>query len=151
MKYFKGSRKNNYLNGLIILTRYDTIDENKSEVSKLRRFDYSFLKDKAWDNEIVGYLSQIHELKGKQVLYLRQKPADATKLVEIAKIQSTESSTEIEGIRTTDTRLRQLMRKQTTPRTRDEKEIAGYRDAVKTVHEIFEYFPLTPFYFIHVF
>ena len=47
VKYFKGSRKNNYLNGLIILIRYDIIDENKSEVSKLRRFDYSFLKDKA--------------------------------------------------------------------------------------------------------
>ena len=41
----------------------------------MRRFDYSFLKEKPWDNEIVGYLSQIHELKGKQMLYLRQKPA----------------------------------------------------------------------------
>ena len=51
----------------------------------MRRFDYSFLKDKAWDNEIVGYLSQIHELKGKQMLYLRQKPADVEKLVEIAR------------------------------------------------------------------
>lgn len=38
----------------------------------MRRFDYGFLKEKAWDNEIVGYLSQIHEQKGKQTLYLRQ-------------------------------------------------------------------------------
>ena len=30
----------------------------------MRRFDYGFLKEKAWDNEIVGYLSQIHEQKG---------------------------------------------------------------------------------------
>ena len=45
----------------------------------MRRFDYSFLKEKPWDNEIVGYLSQIHELKGKQMLYLRQKPADVEK------------------------------------------------------------------------
>ena len=89
---------------MINLIKHDIIDENKSGVSKLRRFDYSSLKEKAWDNEIVGYLSQIHELKGKQVLYLRQKPADIEKLVEIAKIQSTESSNEIEGIRTTDTR-----------------------------------------------
>ena len=72
----------------------------------MRRFDYGFLKEKAWDNEIVGYLSQIHEQKGKQTLYLRQKPAEVEKLIEIAKIQSTESSNEIEGIRTTDTRLR---------------------------------------------
>ena len=116
----------------------------------MRRFDYSFLKDKAWDNEIVGYLSQIHEQKGKQVLYLRQKPADVEKLIEIAKIQSTESSNEIEGIRTTDTRLRQLMSEKTTPRTRDEKEIAGYRDALNTVHENFEYIPLTPNYILQL-
>ena len=135
---------------MIILTIYDTIDENKSEVSKLRRFDYRFLKENAWDNEIVGYLSQIHELKGKQMLYLRQKPADVEKLVEIAKIQSTESSNEIEGIRTSDTRLRQLMSEKTTPRTRDEKEIAGYRDALNTVHENFEYIPLTPNYILQL-
>ena len=147
----KGSRKNNYLKGLTILAIYDTIDENNGGgVSKMRRFDYSFLKEKAWDNEIVGYLSQIHELKGKQMLYLRQKPADVEKLVEIAKIQSTESSNEIEGIRTTDTRLRQLMSEKTTPRTRDEKEIAGYRDALNTVHENFEYIPLTPNYILQL-
>ena len=119
-------------------------------MSKLRRSDYSFLKDKAWDNEIVGYLSQIHEQKGKQVLYLRQKPADVEKLVEIAKIQSTESSNEIEGIRTTDTRLRQLMSEKTTPRTRDEREIAGYRDVLNTVHENFEYIPLTSNYILQL-
>ena len=150
MKDRKGSRKNNYLNGLIILTRYDIIDENKSEVSKLRRFDYSFLKDKAWDNEIVGYLSQIHELKGKQMLYLRQKPADVEKLVEIAKLQSTESSNEIEGIRTTDTRLRQLMSEKTTPRTRDEKEIPGYRDALNTEYAILDYNAHTPNYLLQL-
>lgn len=150
VKYFKGNRKNNYLKGLIILAIYDTIDENNGGVSKMRRFDYSFLKEKVWDNEIVGYLSQIHELKGKQMLYLRQKPADVEKLVEIAKIQSTESSNEIEGIRTSDTRLRQLMSEKTTPRTRDEKEIAGYRDALNTVHENFEYIPLTPNYILQL-
>ena len=84
------------------------------------------------------------------MLYLRQKPADVEKLIELAKIQSTESSNEIEGIRTTDTRLRQLMSKKTTPRTRDEKEIAGYRDALNTVHENFEYIPLTPNYILQL-
>ncbi|MBQ9268197.1 MAG: Fic family protein [Oscillospiraceae bacterium] len=116
----------------------------------MRRFDYSYLKDKTWDNEIVGYLSQIHEQKGKQALFLRQKPAEIAKLIEIAKIQSTESSNEIEGIRTTDTRLRQLMSEKTTPRSRDEKEIAGYRDALNTVHESFEYIPLTPNYILQL-
>ncbi len=116
----------------------------------MRRFNYSLLKNKSWDNEIINYLSQIHELKGKQTFYLHQQSADMKKLIEIAKVQSTESSNEIEGIRITETRLRQLMREKTAPRNRDEKEIAGYRDALNTVHESFEYIPLTPNYILQL-
>lgn len=116
----------------------------------MRRFEYSDLKEKAWDNEIVNYLAQIHELKGKQSVYLKQKPDDLNKLVEIAKVQSTESSNAIEGIRTTETRLKQLMREKTAPRNRGEKEIAGYRDALNIVHESFAYIPLTPNYILQL-
>ena len=116
----------------------------------MRRFNFNILKDKKWDNEIVNYLSLIHEAKGKQSLYLKQKPYELEKLVEIAKIQSTESSNSIEGIRTTETRLKQLMSEKTTPRNRDEKEIAGYRDALNVVHENFEYIPLTPNYILQL-
>ncbi len=116
----------------------------------MRRFNFAILKDKKWDNEIVNYLSLIHEAKGKQSLYLKQKPDELKRLVEIAKIQSTESSNLIEGIRTTETRLRQLMSEKTTPRNRDEKEIAGYRDALNVVHENFEYIPLTPNYILQL-
>ena len=70
--------------------------------------------------------------------------------MEIAKVQSTEASNSIEGIRTTETRLRQLMSEKTTPRNRDEKEIAGYRDALNIVHENFEYIPLTPNYILQL-
>lgn len=56
-------------------------------------------------------MTQIHEEKGKQQLFLKQKPEELEKLVIIAKIQSTESSNEIEGIRTTNTRLKQLVNK----------------------------------------
>ena len=116
----------------------------------MRQFDYAKLKDQLWDTEVVNYLSQIHEAKGKQALYLRQKPEQLDRLVEIAKIQSTEASNEIEGIRTTETRLRQLMREKAAPRNRDESEIAGYRDALNVVHESFEYIPLTPNYILQL-
>lgn len=116
----------------------------------MRQFDYTKLKDQLWDTEVVNYLSQIHEAKGKQTLYLRQKPEQLDRLVEIAKIQSTEASNEIEGIRTTETRLRQLMREKAAPRNRDESEIAGYRDALNVVHESFEYIPLTPNYILQL-
>lgn len=117
----------------------------------MRQFDYAKLKDQLWDTEVVNYLSQIHEAKGKQTLYLRQKPEQLDRLVEIAKIQSTEASNEIEGIRTTETRLRQLMREKAAPRNRDESEIAGYRDALNVVHESFEYIPLTPNYILQLY
>ena len=75
----------------------------------MRVFDYSKLKERTWDNEILAYVAQIHEYKGKQDLYLRQKPVELNRLIEIAKIQSTESSNQIEGIVTTNARLKQLV------------------------------------------
>ena len=89
-------------------------------------------------------MTQIHEKKGKEQLFLKQKPEELEKLVIIAKIQSTESSNEIEGIRTTNTRLKQLVNEKTTPKNRVEEEIAGYRDALNIVHENFDSIPITP-------
>ena len=116
----------------------------------MRHFDYSKLENYTWDNEVINYLSLIHEYKGKQAAYLKQKPQELERLVEIAKVQSTEASNSIEGIRTTETRLRQLMNDKTTPRNRDEREIAGYRDALNIVHENFSYIPLTPNYILQL-
>ena len=77
----------------------------------MKIFDYSKLADRTWDNEIVSYLTQIHEYKGKQDLYIRQKPVELERLIEIARIQSTEASNRIEGIVTTNARLKKLVGK----------------------------------------
>lgn len=116
----------------------------------MRSFNYAALKNKTWDNEVLGLVAQIHEYKGRQELYLKQKPAELDKLVEIAKIQSTEASNEIEGIRTTNTRLKQLVADKTTPRNRDEEEIMGYRDVLNTIHESYEYIPIRPNYILQL-
>lgn len=116
----------------------------------MRTFDYTELKNRKWDNEIVAYVSQIHEHKAKQDLFLRQKPQELEKLVEIAKVQSTETSNEIEGIRTTNTRLKQLVNEKTTPKNRDEEEIAGYKDVLNVIHESYEYIPVTLNYILHL-
>lgn len=110
----------------------------------MREFNYSSFKDVQWDNEIVALLAQIHEHKGRQELYLKQKPAVLEHLVEVARIQSTESSNKIEGIVTSNTRIKELVAEKTTPRNRDEKEIAGYRDVLALIHERFEYIPIRP-------
>lgn len=116
----------------------------------MREFDYKKLANCKWDNAIIGYLVKIHEMKGRQELYLSQKKLELDRLVEIAKIQSTEASNAIEGIGTTETRLKQLVLQKTAPRNRNEKEIAGYRDALATIHESFEYIPITPNYILQL-
>ena len=116
----------------------------------MREFNYTELSNRSWDSEILSYVAQIHEFKGRQELYLKQKPADLDRLVEIAKIQSTEASNEIEGIRTTGTRLKQLYADKTTPKNRDEKEIMGYRDVLNTIHENHEYIPFKANYILQL-
>lgn len=116
----------------------------------MRTFDYRNLKNRMWDNEIVSYLSKIHECKGRQELYLRQKPAELERLVEIAKVQSTEASNRIEGIITTNARLKQLVEDKTTPRNRDEMEILGYRNVLNLVHENYLYIPVEPSYILQL-
>lgn len=83
-------------------------------------------------------------------MYLKQKPDELDKLVEIAKRQSTEASNVIEGIRTTSTRLRQLCEEKTTPKNRHEEEILGYRDVLNTIHENYEYIPIRANYILQL-
>ena len=116
----------------------------------MRSFDYGILTSRTWDNEIVSYVAQIHEYKGKQELYLRQKPVELDRLVQIAKVQSTESSNRIEGIVTTNARLKQLMADKTTPHNRDEGEILGYRNVLNLIHENYSLIPLKPSYILQL-
>ena len=116
----------------------------------MRTFDYTKLKDISWDSQIISYIAEIQEYKGKQELYIRQKPMELKRLVEIAKIQSTEASNRIEGIVTTEARLKQLVEDKTTPRNRDEKEILGYRNVLNIIHESYAYIPLTANYILQL-
>ena len=119
-------------------------------IEGMRSFNYSEIKNQKWDSEILGYIAAIYKEAGKQELYLKQRPAELEKLVEIAKIQSTEASNAIEGIVTTNTRIRQLVEEKTTPRNRNEQEIAGYRDALSIIHESFDAIPITRNYILQL-
>jgi Fic family protein len=129
--------------GIDYLPRYDNIWEKKLVGGrKMHQFDYVKLKDSSWDSEILSFIAQIHEHKGRQELYIRAKPVELERLSEVARIQSTESSNKIEGIGTSGARMKQLIEEKTTPRNRDEQEIAGYRDILNTIHESYRYIPL---------
>ena len=110
----------------------------------MRPFAYKAEYQKLLTPEIVSYLTQIHEQKGRQSSYSGNQQDLLEELLEIAKIQSTEASNRIEGIVTTDDRLKKIVRNKTTPRSRSEREIAGYRDVLNTIHENYAYIPIRP-------
>lgn len=83
----------------------------------MRSFDYSRLAHQTWDTDIVNLVAKIHECKGRQDLFIRQKPVELERLVEIAKIESAEASNKIEGIVTTGTRMKKLFEEKTPPET----------------------------------
>ena len=116
----------------------------------MREFNYRNIKENGWDSEILGLVAAIYKEAGKQELYLKQRPQELEKLVEIAKIQSTEASNEIEGIVTTNTRIRQLVEEKTTPKNRSEQEIAGYRDVLSIIHDSFDVIPITQDYILQL-
>lgn len=116
----------------------------------MRPFNYSEIKNQKWDSDILGLVAAIYKEAGKQEMYLKQRPEELEKLVEIAKIQSTEASNAIEGIVTTSTRLKQLVEEKTTPKNRDEQEIAGYRDVLNIIHESFDAIPISQNYILQL-
>lgn len=116
----------------------------------MRDFNYTTIRQQKWDSEVLSLIAAIYKEAGKQELYLKQRPGELEKLVGIAKIQSTEASNAIEGIRTTTTRIRQLVAEKTTPKNRSEEEIAGYRDALNIIHENFDAIPITRNYILQL-
>ena len=116
----------------------------------MRIFNYTIINERKWDSELLGLIAAIYKEAGKQEMYLKQRPEELEKLVEIAKVQSTEASNAIEGIRTTNTRIRQLVAEKTTPKNCSEQEIAGYRDVLSIIHESFDAIPITQNYILQL-
>ncbi len=110
----------------------------------MRNFHYRDLPKSLLTPEICNLLSAIHEYRGKQVLYIRARKDILQSLLEVAVIQSSDASNRIEGIYTSDARLKELVMRKVEPCNRNEKEIAGYRDVLRTIHENYEYIPVTP-------
>ena len=116
----------------------------------MREFNYSQIREQKWDSDILGYIAAIYKEAGKQEQYLKQRPEELEKLVQIAKVQSTEASNAIEGIVTTNTRIKQLVEEKTMPRNRDEQEIVGYRDVLNVIHESFDVIPISRNYILQL-
>lgn len=148
--YFAHNIKDKFAYSIdISLILYYNLRENNGG-KEMRSFNYSAFKEQKWDSDILGLIAAIYKEAGKQEQYLKQRPQEMEKLIEIAKIQSTEASNAIEGIVTTSTRIKQLVEEKTTPRNRDEQEIAGYRDVLNVIHESFDAIPITQNYILQI-
>ena len=116
----------------------------------MRSFDYTKEYRKLLSPDIVAMLTTIHELRGAQSTLIDAHGEMLEQLLDIAKIQSTEASNRIEGIITTDDRLKKIVREKTMPKTRSEKEIAGYRDVLNTIHNNYEYIQPRPSFILQL-
>ena len=82
----------------------------------------------------VWLLSDIAEHKGRHQLFARQSPQALKALLQMALVQSAESSNRIEGVTVDPARLRPLVLGDAKPRDRSEQKVRGYRRALELIH-----------------
>lgn len=100
----------------------------------MRRYDYSFLRGISVPVNFIGMTNSIYVLRSIAEEKKRDYPDVFTALRKIAVVQSVKSSNAIEGIVTTDKRIDDIINKSSAPMNRNEREIAGYRDALAMIH-----------------
>lgn len=105
----------------------------------MRKFDYSFLNNGLLPASLVNLTSSIAALKTMAGVRKEDHLHIFTELEAVAKIQSVKSSNAIEGIITTDARIAEIVNQNSAPLNHNEREIAGYRDALNEIHRNFSY------------
>lgn len=97
-------------------------------------FDYTFLDEGLLPAEIVNLTSTISAFNAISTERKERNKGVYTELEKIARVQSVKSSNAIEGIITTDARIREIVNRNSAPLNHSEREIAGYRDALDEIH-----------------
>ncbi|NLL63509.1 MAG: Fic family protein [Ruminococcaceae bacterium] len=105
----------------------------------MKKFDYSFLDDGLLPAKLINITGNIYSLRTAQEIRKVDFAKVFTELEAVAKIQSVKCSNAIEGIVTSDSRILDIVNKNSAPLNHDEEEIAGYRDALNIVHTEYEH------------
>ena len=98
----------------------------------MRKYDYCFLKDGIPGN-IIGLTTIIADLKSKEEFRKQQYGKTFERLQQKAIVESVKGSNAIEGIVTTEARIKEIVNG-AMPVTHDEIEISGYKDALSFIH-----------------
>ena len=109
----------------------------------MHSFDPAYLDRLTFSTEEVAALAALAEARGRQDLYIHQRPEVLESLRQAAVIESSESSNRLEGITAPRERIEALVLRPTEPRDRSEQEIAGYRDALGLIHESHAHMPFS--------
>ena len=100
----------------------------------MHKFDYSFLDKGKLPAEMVNLTSAIAAFNSISSARKEKNKSVYTELEKIARIQSVKGSNAIEGIVTTDARIKEIVNGNSAPLDHSEREIAGYRDALDEIH-----------------
>ena len=97
-------------------------------------FDYTFLDEGLLPAEIVNLTATIAAFNAISDTRKESNKSIYTEPEKIARVQSVKSSNAIEGIVTTDARIKQIVDGDSAPLNHDEREIEGYRDVLDEIH-----------------
>ena len=113
-------------------------------------FDYSFLDEGLLPAEIVNLTSAIAAFNAISGTRKENNKRIYTELEKIARVQSVKGSNAIEGIVTTDARIKEIVDENSAPLNHSEREIAGYRDALDEIHSSHEQMSLSENMILHI-
>lgn len=111
----------------------------QKEKSLMHKFTYEFLKEKTITSTLFSLSNIITDLKSKTDANKATNESLFLKLETIAIKESVEGSNAIEGIFTTEQRIKEIVEDNSEPLTHNEQEIAGYFDAIKFVKENYDH------------
>ena len=105
----------------------------------MHKFTYEFLKDKAITSDLFSLSNVITDLKSKTDERKHLNKSLFLKLETIAVKESVKGSNAIEGIFTTEERIKEIVENNSEPLTHSEEEIAGYHEAIKFVKDNYDH------------
>lgn len=109
----------------------------------MKIFDYTFLKNKPIPAHTVNLLTTVEKLTIDRRTLISSYPKLFEELTKIAIVQSIISSNAIEGIVTTDERIKGLLNGSVSPINHNENEILGYKDVINLIHGNYDEYDFT--------
>lgn len=116
----------------------------------MKKFNYSLIKDKIWDDNTINNLNKVYEENTKFKLSLEKYPKELETLIDVSKLKAIQISSMINQLELSDFIVKQLIEKERTPRWYEDKEVAGYIDAFNIIDEQYDTISITPSFILEL-